>query len=49
MLAVDQGKSRSVEVMIEAKGVDLLTTNKGGETLVEVARRRKFKGITDNH
>ena len=34
-------------MMIEAKGVDLLTTNKSGETLVEVARKRNFRGFID--
>ena len=45
MIAVSLGKARATATMIKAKGVDLLTTNKDGETLVEVARRRKFKGI----
>ena len=47
MAAVNRGQERSVEMMIEAKGVDLLTRNKSGETLVEVARRRKFGGFID--
>ena len=47
MTAVNLGRERSVEMMIDAKGVDLRTTNKSGETLVEVARRRKFGGFID--
>ena len=47
MTAVNLGRARAVEMMIEAKGVDLLTTNKSGETLLEVARRREFRGFID--
>ena len=45
MLAVMLHKTMAVEVMLKIDGVDFLTRNMSGETLLEVAKRNQFKDI----
>jgi len=45
MLAVWEGNSDAVREMIKIHGIDLNTTNKWGDTLVDISRKRGFPEI----
>merc|ERR1712025_834687 len=45
MLAVWEGNTEAVKEMVKIPGIDLNTTNKCGDTLVDVCRKRGFTDI----